>query len=98
MVQDADNHPLEQINIAFVCPPGFEPAAFLIVALNKQGQSYTNAPIEQPALALRLGTVALDFVSQHAVVHIQREQMKQSPIIQAAAGSIPTWRGPEGRG
>lgn len=87
----------EQIPITFLCPPGFEPAAFLITALDKEGRSFTNAPTDQPELSLRLATVAMDFASQHAIVHIQAEKMK-SPIVHAPAGSVPTWPGPEGRG
>ena len=104
MIQDADtldarpaDPPFEQITMTFLCPPGFEPAAFLITALDKEGRSFTNAPTDQPALSLRLATVALDFASQHAIVHIQAEKMK-SPIVHAPAGSVPTWPGPEGRG
>lgn len=106
MIHDADkldarpaDPPFEQITMTFLCPPGFEPAAFLITALDKEGRSFTNAPTDQPALALRLATVALDFASQHAIVHIQAEKMKASPIVQVPAGAMPpTWRGPEGRG
>ena len=32
----------EQVTMTFLCPPGFEPAAFLITAVNKEGQSFTN--------------------------------------------------------
>ncbi len=84
----------EQITVTFLCPPGFEPAAFLIAALNKEGQSFTNAPTEQPALTLRLATLALDFDSQHAIVKMQA----QSTIIKPPPGPIPTFPGPEGRG
>lgn len=106
MIHDADkpemrptDPPFEQITLTFLCPPGFEPAAFLITALDKEGKSFTNAPTDQPALALRLATVALDFASQHAIVHIQAEKMKASPIVRVPAGAMPpTWRGPEGRG
>lgn len=84
----------EQITMTFLCPPGFEPAAFLITALDKEGRSFTNAPTDQPAVSLRLATLALDFASQHAIVKMQA----QSTIIKPPPGPIPTFPGPEGRG
>ncbi len=92
------NPEFEQITMTFLCPPGFAPAAFLITAMNKEGQSFTNAPTEQPALALRLATLSMDFASQHAIVHIQAEKMKAPLIQRVPAGSVPTFPGPEGRG
>src|SRR3972149_1816735 len=74
MIKDADKiqtPTLRSIPMAFLCPPGFEPAAFLITAINQSGQSYTNAPIEQPHLTLHLATLALNFASQLAVKCMQ---------------------------
>lgn len=89
----------DSIPITFVCPPGFQPAAFIITAINAQGQHFTNAPTAQPHLSLRLATLALDFASQHAVLHIQRQLQKESPILTVPPGTtIPNWNGPEGRG
>ncbi len=88
------NPEFEQITMTFLCPPGFDPKAFLITALDKEGRSFTNAPTDQPAVALRLATLALDFASQHAIVKMQA----QSTIIKPPPGAIPTFPGPEGRG
>ena len=101
MIKDADKiqtPTLRSIPMAFLCPPGFEPAAFLITAINQSGQSYTNAPIEQPHLTLHLATLALNFASQLAVKCMQTARQKESPILQMPAGSIPPWDGPAGRG
>lgn len=99
MLEDADQQAKEfqQITVTYLCPPGFEPAAFLITALDKEGRSFTNAPTDQPAVALRLATVAMDFASQHAISAMQSRR-ERSAIIRAPAGSIPTFPGPEGRG
>jgi len=88
---------LNTIQMGFLCPHGFEPAAFMIVAIDRQGKHFTNAP-PQEALALRLGTIAIDYVSQRAVLKMQAEALKKSPIITAPAGSIPPFPGPAGRG
>lgn len=78
---------MQQVNLPFVCPPGFEPAVFIITAMDKNGQHYSNGPLPQPHLALRLATLALDFASQHAVLHIQKQLMKESPIITVPPGT-----------
>jgi len=89
----------KQVTLTFVCPPSFDPAAFIITAMNKEGQHFTNAPTNQPHLALRLATLALDFASYRAVLHIQQELLKKSPIVQVPPGTtLPEWKGPEGRG
>ena len=98
MIQDTDKmqtdeasspeQAMQQIPIAFVCPPGFQPAAFMIVAIDQHGKHYTNAPVQIPHLALRLGTIGLDFVSQQAVMHIQEGLKKKSPIIQPPSGLV----------
>ncbi len=91
--------PLTEMQIGFLHPPGFEPAAFLVVAIDKNGNSFTNAPTDHPALMLRLGTVGLDFVSQRAVLHMQAVAQAKSPIVQVPAGmSFPPFPGPVGRG
>jgi hypothetical protein len=87
---------LQQVSLTFLCPPGFEPAAFLITAINKNGQPYTNAPTTQPHLVLHLATLAMNFASQVAIASMQRPIAK-SAIITAPAGSVPPWNGPEGR-
>lgn len=100
-VMDDNGQPkpeFEQVTMTFLCPPGFEPAAFLITAMNKEGKSFTNAPTDQPALALRLATLAVDFASQHAIVHIQAEKKQTALIQRVPAGTVPTSSGPEGRG
>ena len=83
----------EQVTMTFLCPPGFEPAAFLITAVNKEGQSFTNVPTDQPTLALRLATVAMDFASQHAILKIQAQSTLVKPV-----SLVTTFPGPEGRG
>ena len=88
------NPEFKQVTITLLCPPGFEPAAYLITALNKEGKSFTNAPIEQPALCLILAKSAMDFAAQHAVANLQA----QNTIVKPSPGPIPTFPGPEGRG
>lgn len=98
MIQDADKiktdeagHPeqaMQQIPIAFVCPPGFKPGAFMIVAMDREGKHYTNAPLHLPNLTLRLATIGLDFASQRAIVHMQQGMEKPSPIIQPPSGLV----------
>ena len=90
--------PLTEMKIGFLHPPGFEPAAFLVVAIDKNGNSFTNAPTDYPAVMLRLGTIGLDFVSQRAVLHMQAVDRAKSPILQVPAGmELPPFRGPAGR-
>ena len=79
---------LQQTQMGFLHPPGFEVAAFLIVAIDKNGQPYTNAP-PHTAVALRLATLAMDFASQKAIVHMQKSDTEQSRIVAAPAGAVP---------
>ena len=88
---------LQQTQMGFLHPPGFEVAAFLIVAIDKNGQPYTNAP-PHTAVALRLATLAMDFASQKAIVHMQKTDQDRSRIVTAPAGTVPPWIGREGRG
>lgn len=88
---------LQQTQMGFLHPPGFEVAAFLIVAIDKNGQPYTNAP-PHTAVALRLATLAMDFASQKAIVHMQKSDTEQSRIVTAPAGAVPPWIGRAGRG
>lgn len=87
----------DQVTMTFLCPPGFTPAAFIITALDANGQSFTNAPTTQPHLTLRLGQLAMDYAAQVAILHMQTTLKKQSPIIAAPAGSLPPWPGQGGR-
>lgn len=88
----------KQVPMMFLCPEGYEPAAFIITAIDRNGQHFTNAPTTQPHLSLRLATLALDYASQHAVLHIQKQMQKESPILQVPPGTtLPAWKGPEGR-
>ena len=88
---------LQQTQMGFLHPPGFEVAAFLIVAIDRNGQPYTNAP-PHTAVALRLATLAMDFASQKAIVHMQKSDQEQSRIVTAPAGTVPPWIGRTGRG
>ncbi len=88
----------DQVTMTFLCPPGFKPAAFIITAMDANGQSFTNAPTTQPHLALRLGQLAMDYAAQVAILHMQTELKKKSPIIAAPSGSLPPWPGPAGQG
>lgn len=85
---------LQETQIAFRHPEGFEPIAYLIVAIDKTGTPFTNAP-EIPALTLRLATIGLDYASQRAILSMQEMQQKKSAIIQAQ--SMPRFPGPIGR-
>lgn len=103
MLQDADKQSDEQkpasktIQVGFVCPEGFEPAAFFVVAMDKEGRDFINTT-NQPNVALHLATIGLQFASKQAITHMQREQQEKSRIVVAPAGSIPTFQGPAGRG
>lgn len=108
MIQDADKiktdeagtpeMAMQEIPIAFVCPPGFEPGAFMIVAMDREGKHYTNAPLHLPHVMLRLATIGLDFASQRAILHIQENVKPKSAIVAPPPGLVVTpWRGPEGK-
>ena len=104
MLQDADKQTNETgekpanktVQIGFVCPEAFEPAAFFVVAMDKEGREFVNTT-NQPHLALHLATIGIKFASKMAVEHIQHEARQKSPIIKAS-GVIPPWPGPAGRG
>lgn len=89
---------MQQIPLAFVCPPGFEPGAYMIIAMDRDGKHYTNAPLHLPHVTLRLATIGLDFASQRAIMHIQEDAKPKSAIVAPAPGLVvPPWRGPEGK-
>ena len=88
---------LQETPMSFLHPPGFEVVAFLIVGINRDGQSYTNAP-PHTAVALRLATVAMDYASQHAIVQMQKSDDTRSRLVTVPAGAVPPWIGKEGRG
>lgn len=88
---------LVEVQVTFLCPPGFNPKAFLIAALNETGQSFINAPTTQLPVALRLGTVAMDYVSQQSVLHMLKQDQTK-PLIEVPPGVVPPWAGPVGRG
>lgn len=87
------------VPVTFLCPEGFVPAAFIITAIDRNGQHFTNAPTAQPHLTLRLATLALDYASQHAVLYMQKHIMEnKSSIVTVPPGTtLPEWKGPEGR-
>ena len=103
MLQDTDKQTDEAkpasktIQVGFVCPEGFEPAAFFVVAMDKEGRDFINTT-NQPNVALHLATIGLQFASKQAITHMQREQQERSRIVVAPAGSVPSFPGPAGRG
>lgn len=105
MLQDSDKKPKideaapssKTVQVGFVCPEAFEPAAFFVVAIDREGREFINTT-PQPAVALHLATLGLQFASKQAINHIQREMAEKSRIIVAPAGSVPTFTGPAGRG
>lgn len=84
--------------LGYVHPPGFEAVAYFIVGMDKHGKAFVNMPLPQPHLCLHLATIGLQFASEYAVKHMQNAMQAKSPIVQVPGGSIPPWRGPEGRG
>lgn len=96
-IDEAEVPKMKTIQVGFNCPPGFEPACFIITAMDKNGNPFTNAPA-QPNLALHLARLAIDFATERAVRFMQGEMKRPPSIITAPAGSIPPWEGPAGRG
>lgn len=89
---------MQQIPLVFVCPPGFELGAYMIVAMDREGKHYTNAPLHAPNLMLRLATIGLDFASQRAILHMQENVKPKSSIVAPPPGLVvPPRRGPEGK-
>jgi len=82
--------------LAFLHPPGFEVAGFLIVAIDKQGHPFTNCPPD-PSLALHLAQIGTQYAIRQGIAALQSKHPK-SPILVAPAGAIPPWNGPAGRG
>jgi hypothetical protein len=76
---------LEPLSLNFLVPPGFTPAAYLIVAVDEAGQSFINAPTEQPHACLLLAQKAIDFAAPLAGQWIQQKKLAESTIIQAPA-------------
>lgn len=85
--------------MGFQHPEGFEPAAFLIIGMSKEGKPFINMPYDQPHLCLHLATIALARASELAVTQMQEALKKKSPILAPPPGlTIPPWRGPAGQG
>ena len=76
---------LEPLSINFLVPPGFKPTAYLIVAVDENGQSFINAPTDQPHACLLLAQKAIDFAVPLAGQWIQQKKLAESTIIQAPA-------------
>jgi hypothetical protein len=110
MLHDTDREPgpesqpnqpaqLVTTRMGFQHPPGFEPAAFLIIGLTKEGQPFINMPHEHPHLCLHMATILLEKASELAVRTMQASHLKQSPILQVPPGTqLPPFRWPAGRG
>jgi len=91
--------PLVTMPIGFQHPQGYQPAAFLIISVNKEGKPFINMPMDQPHLCLHMATLALNSASEHAVKHMQAKHEDQARILAPPPGlSIPPWAGPAGRG
>ena len=90
---------LQTTPIGFQHPPGFQPSALMVIAITKEGQVFTNMPLDQPHLALHLATMGLAEASKRAVQHMQASLQQQSPIMAVPPGmQLPTWNGRPGRG
>lgn len=76
---------LEPISLTFLVPPGFKPATHLIVAVDEKGQSFINAPTDQPHACLLLAQKAIDFAAPLAGQWIQQKKLAESTILQAPA-------------
>lgn len=87
--------PLVTTQMGFQHPAGFEPAAVLIIGMNKEGKTFINMPIEQPHLCLHLATITLQCASEMAVKTMHDALMKKSPIVPVPPGlTIPPWAEP----
>jgi hypothetical protein len=85
--------------MGFQHQPGFEAAAYLIIGMDKDGQTCINMPNLQPHLCLHLATMALQKASQLAVLTLQQAILKeQNRVVVAPAGAMPPWNGLSGRG
>ena len=100
-MQDVDkqSNALETMPIGFQHPPGFKPAAFMIIAINAEGVPCYNMPVDKPHLCLHMATLGQSQASKLAVQTMQDALKKKSPIVEVPAGlQIPTWPGRPGRG
>jgi len=79
---------MEQVSMTFNCPVGFKPAMFAIVAMDAEGKTFTNAPMEQPNIMLHLASSLMTFCSQQAVRWIQQKQAMDRAIV-VARGQLP---------
>lgn len=76
---------LEPLPVTFLVPPGFRPAAYMIVGVDEKGNSFVNAPTEQPHACLLLAQKAIDFAIPLAGQWIQQKKLTESTIVTAPA-------------
>ena len=91
--------PFKEIQVTMRIPHDFHAVGYIVTAINKEGQSFTDGPFNQPHLALLLAIRTLDYAGQLAGQKLQEYIVKESPILKPPPGmSLPPFPGPEGRG
>lgn len=81
---------LVQKSIIFTCPPGFEVGGYLIVAIDKQGQPFTNVPPDV-SLGLHLAQIAVQYATRQAINAIQAKEQRSNIVAPPPGLTIPPY-------
>lgn len=82
--------PLEQRPLIFTCPHTFEVSGYLIVAIDKHGQPFTNTPPDL-SLALHLAQIAVQYTTRQAIMALQAKEPRSSIMAPPPGLTIPPW-------
>lgn len=82
--------PLVQQSLIFTCPAGFEVGGYMIVAIDAQGQPFTNAPPDV-SLALHLAQIAVSYTTRRAITSIQAKESRSTIVAPPSGLTIPPW-------